>query len=352
MSNQSDFFHRRLPRRAEEPLFCRPAQAAEIRPALSLILSNHGRRASEAQVVDFLRFAMQRRLNLNDLWVVERRLGSGSGTGELLWALLPVVSPGKTMLLFSPAHPEDDPAQLRAARQLVFAVCSHWTSRGVHLAQALIEPSDHASRDVYLDCSFDALAELIYLQAPTGRRAGGAVPDAEADGPLRWQSYSPQNHVAFARAIALSYEQSLDCPALNGRREIEDVIAGHKAAGDFDPSAWLLLCRGAEPLGVLLLARAKQSDVLELVYVGLTPAARGHGLGDRMMIRALRAAHERRCACLSLAVDSRNFPALKLYYRHGMQRVCSKTAMLRDLRTASVVDHAATVRASELNPSH
>jgi ribosomal protein S18 acetylase RimI-like enzyme len=35
---------------------------------------------------------------------------------------------------------------------------------------------------------------------------------------------------------------------------------------------------------------------------------------------------------LSLAVDSRNEPALRLYYRHGMQRVCSKVALMRDLR--------------------
>jgi ribosomal protein S18 acetylase RimI-like enzyme len=38
---------------------------------------------------------------------------------------------------------------------------------------------------------------------------------------------------------------------------------------------------------------------------------------------------------LTLAVDSRNVPALKLYYRHGMQQMGTKTAMLRDLRMPS-----------------
>ena len=37
---------------------------------------------------------------------------------------------------------------------------------------------------------------------------------------------------------------------------------------------------------------------------------------------------------LTLAVDSRNAPALKLYYRHGMQQIGAKTAMLRDLRSS------------------
>jgi ribosomal protein S18 acetylase RimI-like enzyme len=35
---------------------------------------------------------------------------------------------------------------------------------------------------------------------------------------------------------------------------------------------------------------------------------------------------------LSLAVDSRNVPALRLYYRHGLRRIGSRTAMVKDLR--------------------
>jgi ribosomal protein S18 acetylase RimI-like enzyme len=38
---------------------------------------------------------------------------------------------------------------------------------------------------------------------------------------------------------------------------------------------------------------------------------------------------------LSLAVDSRNTPALRLYYRHGFRRVGSRVAMVRDLRAAA-----------------
>jgi ribosomal protein S18 acetylase RimI-like enzyme len=38
---------------------------------------------------------------------------------------------------------------------------------------------------------------------------------------------------------------------------------------------------------------------------------------------------------LSLAVDSRNQPALRLYYRHGMRRIGSRIALIRDLRAGS-----------------
>ena len=35
---------------------------------------------------------------------------------------------------------------------------------------------------------------------------------------------------------------------------------------------------------------------------------------------------------LTLAVDSRNAPAMKLYFRNGMHRIASRLAMLRNLR--------------------
>jgi ribosomal-protein-alanine N-acetyltransferase len=73
---------------------------------------------------------------------------------------------------------------------------------------------------------------------------------------------------------------------------------------------------------------------LELVYLGLSPDVRGQGVGDWLMKLALwRVASDRR-GRLSLAVDSANAPALALYYRHGMKQIGTRTALLRDLRSA------------------
>jgi ribosomal protein S18 acetylase RimI-like enzyme len=101
----------------------------------------------------------------------------------------------------------------------------------------------------------------------------------------------------------------------------------------------VLLCEGdaprGTPLGALLLSRAAPADTLELVYLGLTPAARGRGLGDVMMRRALASVAADGATRLSLAVDSDNVPALKLYYRHGMQRVGAKLALMRQLQPSA-----------------
>ena len=155
---------------------------------------------------------------------------------------------------------------------------------------------------------------------------------AQLPGGLMWLEYSPQTHPLFARAIGESYEYSLDCPGLNGLRDIQDVMAGHKATGDFDPAAWFVLVNQDVPLGAMLLSRIPRTDAVELVYLGLTPDSRGRGLADLLMRQALWATAWMNRSRLTLAVDSQNAPALKLYYRHGMQRTGSKIALMRDLR--------------------
>ena len=87
-----------------------------------------------------------------------------------------------------------------------------------------------------------------------------------------------RTHAQFVQAIARSYEQTLDCPALSGARDIQDVVEGHKSVGIFDPQLWSVLLRGDEPLGCLLLAEIPARNGIELVYLGLAPAARGRGL--------------------------------------------------------------------------
>ena len=75
----------------------RPARRPEVHRALQLILGQGSSPASEEQVVDFLRFAVYRGIDINSIWVAH----DGQ---RIVWAILPVVSPGRTMLLFSPTH--------------------------------------------------------------------------------------------------------------------------------------------------------------------------------------------------------------------------------------------------------
>ncbi len=303
----------------------RPAAHGEIDDALRLILATDEKFASDEQILDFLNFALHRGMDLNQIRVAEQG-------GRIVWAVLPVLNPGRTVLLLSPPR-VSRPLSDTAALGLIENVVAHFAGEGLHLAQVLIDPSYTAAIALYQACGFEQLAELVYLHRAIRGAKYPLLPEGH-----RWTFYSPQAHAAFGRAIAASYAGSLDCPALNGRRGMEDVIAGHKAAGEFDPRLWHLLYADGhdEPLGVLLLARSARSDAMELVYLGIAPHARGQRLGEVMMRQALAVAHASGCGLLSLAVDAKNAPALKLYYRAGMSRVCSRVAMLRDLRGLSV----------------
>jgi [ribosomal protein S18]-alanine N-acetyltransferase len=70
---------------------------------------------------------------------------------------------------------------------------------------------------------------------------------------------------------------------------------------------------------------------VELVYLGPTVQARGRGLGDHLMLLALATTARREFKDLSLAVDSANAPAMRLYRRHGFKRVGRRLALVRDL---------------------
>lgn len=289
-------------------------------PALRWVLGRPQQPASEAQAMEFLRMAFRRGIDPAQLWIA-------SVDDRLIWAILPVPSPGRTLLLFSPADYEHQEQQT-AAIKLTQKILEHYAAAGSQLAQVLFEPGDQRMIDLYASEGFTPLAELIYLQ--TTVRKNYAFPELPAG--MQLLTYSEQTHELFSKAIEQSYQQSLDCPGLAGLRKMEDVLAGHKAAGEFDPQLWFVLVKGGVPLGVALLNALPVNQTLELVYLGVIAAARRQGIGQILLRHALattaRSAHPR----LNFAVDSGNRPALSLYYRHGLQRVGAKMAMLRDLR--------------------
>jgi mycothiol synthase len=305
----------------DAPLIIQAAVPADVEPAMSLVLSPPGGGGADLQSTrEFIAFARERGIGLEGLHVALRE-------GKLVSAILPVISPGRTMLMLCPPAGAIKGADA-ATGQLIDPVCDYCASLGVHLAQTLIDPRDSALEAIFTQRQFEKMAELHYLQMQVA--ADSAYPPLPAG--MSWVTYATERHEIFGRVILETYQNSLDCPALNGRREIDDIMAGHQASGIFDPAMWLLLQDGAQTLGVLLLSKSLRSDSLELVYLGLTPAARGRKLAELMMHQAFAVAAAHQQPKLCLAVDAQNTPALKLYYRHGMHRIASKLALLRDLR--------------------
>lgn len=247
-----------------------------------------------------------------------------------LAAALLVRSPGRTGTILNSSTdygmiPQDALAQLlETMTRLVLGP-------DLVLVQSLLWPYSAGDARAYEAAGYSLLAELIYMRLML---RGRTIPPAIAEVPLEFLRYAPQTHSLFAGTILASYQDSLDCPALEGLRGIDDILAGHKASGLFRPDLWIVAVSAGQPAGVLLLNENIASSALEVSYVGVTKAFRGKGLGRALLAKAAELAVSERLSTISLAVDARNHYAMRLYERTGFVEYARRLAYMRTWRSA------------------
>ena len=271
-------------------------------------------------VDNFLEYARQQNIDLT------RQVLAVAGdtiAGMCLW----VASPGRTALLFTPrAGPGTDVSEA-AVTAAVQAALADARAAGIILVQAMVEPGDTPAAGLLARAGLRQLARLIYME----RTPPLLPPNVVLPADIHLEPYSAAAHGAFREAIMRSYEHTLDCPALAGLRDVEDVLTGHRAVGCFDPQLWSVLHFEGRPAGCLLLAEIPARHALELVYLGLAPEVRGRGLGRALMQRVLAIGARRHFGVMSLAVDAANAPALQLYRRVGYRAVAERDALIKQL---------------------
>ncbi len=290
------------------------ADGGARRDALAVMLT--GVANGEGQAVDqFLHFADQKNLSMDELWMAER-------DGRPVASVLVMPNPGRTAMIFvSPVRSDVD---LKAVSLAAGRACQGQDGRKLRLVQALLEPSQQMERKALLAAGFIDLAELLYMR----RKVRGAGAPMQLDSSIEVRHWSRQDQQLFADATVASYEQTLDCPGLKGLRHIDDIIAGHMASGQFHPELWFALRCGDEPVGVMLLNIVPQHCSVELVYLGLTVPWRGRGLGRRLLLHGLLVAQGYDAEQMILAVDRINTPAVALYRSIGFTQSARKLAML------------------------
>jgi mycothiol synthase len=246
----------------------------------------------------------------------------GGAEGESLAAAAVCIdSPGRTSLVFIPPmrlHPRHNGLVV----ELLGCLIEAGRRRGVRLFQAMVPPAAEEDAYTLAAAGFSPLAELIYLH----RLSTLPIPPYHEPEGLTWTCYDPPGHPLFAEIIQATYAESLDCPRLAGVRNIEDIITGHKAVGEFDPASWFVVSLLGRPVGCLLLTRLRSRSSMELVYMGLQPEARRKGLGKVMLARAIQLAKASGLANVTLAVDAMNAPARALYSRYGFCETMRRAA--------------------------
>ncbi|WP_146577684.1 GNAT family N-acetyltransferase [Neorhodopirellula pilleata] len=134
----------------------------------------------------------------------------------------------------------------------------------------------------------------------------------------------------FERLVTETYRGSLDCPSLESYRTTDEIIQSYRCVSSYAPDLWFTVhVDDSEPVGCFMLARHRNSQndelVLELVYMGVVPQHRGHGLGRRIMDQIARIGHDQNAVRLVLAVDRDNHPAQDAYRRFGMKPLFQET---------------------------
>jgi mycothiol synthase len=294
----------------------------EARNAALQVLYQRIPESLRARLIDeVIHEAATGQIDLSGLWVARDRPWSFTASrarsqGRVIGAFLTQALAGRAAAIWAP---EVVPSLRRAATAavLVRTAVIDLKLRGFRIIQAVLDES--ASRRGAGDLirgGMPRVTELLYLERDTRV----PLPPAQGEMPseLDWRCFNPSHETEFREILQATYTSSLDMPELEGVRSLDDVIEGHRATGRFVPARWQLGQVRNDPGAavVLLLADIPDRDVWEVVYLGLTPAARGRGIGHAAIAHALGLARSH-VSRLQLAVDLRNTPATRLYQSTG-----------------------------------
>ncbi|MEM9415562.1 MAG: GNAT family N-acetyltransferase [Planctomycetota bacterium] len=309
--------------KGNDGLFLGRAPRERRRAALAQLLTGRPREDDPA-VTHFEQFAQDQGLNTQGIWVA----CAGGPQGRILAAALVVPNAGATAMLFPGSaagwHDHD------IARRLIQLACSPDENPGVLVVQSLLDPGQVLEGRVLEQAGLTKLAKLVYMQCATDSRDHRiGLPSSLARVAVRAYRGEDAQMDRFHRAVAASYEDTLDCPGLLGLRPIEQVVAGHRATGRFSPALWHAFYDAEDrPVAVLLLAEVAQGGAHEVVYLGVSKPYRGKGVGSQLMAYALSTTTRYGGSRLFLAVDDRNEPAVRLYHGLGFRPTARKLAYI------------------------
>ena len=314
-----------------------PCPVESRRAALEVLYRRMPSALRGCLIAEVLDEARRGEIDLSGLWVTRGR------AGRIIGALLTQPLAGRAAAVWAPEVKVSWRRSALAAA-LVEAALADLQLRGFLLAQAVLDESagPQAGRDLTRG-GMPRVTELIYLErdtatplppaagvgrgSPTRSDPASALAHGRTEslpaGPeplpcFDWRPFGPAIEAEFRAVLQATYVGSLDMPELEGARGLDDILEGHRAAGLFVAERWQLGRIPGEPesAAVLLLAEVHGRDAWEVIYLGLTPAARRRGLGRTVLRHALDLAHDN-VPRLELAVDLRNAPAVRLYQAAG-----------------------------------
>ncbi len=298
--------------------------------AAERLVSAHGRREAAKRLIAS---ASNHGIDLDLMWGV---IGQDAPTSPLKvrQVTLAVLGSGRTAMIFlsnpetkgvlGPIATQTD--EISASIKGALAGLQAYAPDQVALAQTLIEPEHTWAHSACTDAGMISVGQLDYMRKTIVKAAPQAPTPDWPSGievrPIRTldPNANDSDYQSLITALEGSYEETLDCPELCGLRSMDDVVESHKATGEFDPSRWHLIFKDGHPAGCCLLTHIPQSNSVELVYLGISPQARGLGLGRCVLAYAIDGLGAIGINEVTCAVDNRNAPAISIYKSLGFSR--------------------------------
>lgn len=203
----------------------------------------------------------------------------------------------------------------QTAYPLAEGVVRGFDETAIDMAQALLPAPTSQTINVLRHVGFRHLADLLYMTCESERFPLAAPEPCE----IKFEPYETSQRGRMMRLIEETYERTLDCTALNGVRDIDDVINGYQATGQFRPENWQFVRSDGQDVGAVLLAEHPKAKHWELMYMGLIPDVRGRGWGRQIARYAQWLGRGARIERILVAVDAANTPAAAMYRATGFE---------------------------------
>ncbi len=305
-----------------------PARQEDLAPAFRLLFEHLPQADREARIANALFLVERGELTREGVFVAP-------GRDELLGALVCVPLKGASGLVWPP-RAVDGAERRQVEDALVQRACAWLRRRGAKLAQALLAPEELGLAAPLVRNDFARITSLYYMRRDLEQSEAVASehvsPGHVGETTLNYASYQLADNSRFEQTLLRTYDNTRDCPELNGVRELPEIIEGHRAQGVHDPDHWWLAEESGQPRGVLLLAEIPDFGAWDLSYVGVVPEARGRGIGRALVCKALAEARAAGVEHMTLAVDIRNEPARRLYKNLGFRVTEQREVYLAFLR--------------------
>lgn len=241
---------------------------------------------------------------------------------RLITAALVQILPGRSAEVLAPRISAEQPREI--VRELLFRAIDDLPRHDVRLAQALLEVDHGADAELLAEIGFRHVSDLLYLVS-----LRGSFPTALPQDALEFLAYSTAGHARLAKVLERTYVGSLDFPSVGSVRNVDDVLAGYRAAGLFDPARWMIVRHAGADVACLLLTDDPPNQQWELTAMGLVPEARGRGLGVAVVRHAQWLTRQAGRDRLVLAVDAANAPAIATYAAAGFILWDRRSVILR-----------------------